>query len=398
MKILNRNNLRIWPPGAIYIGRGTPLGNPSSIQEAGSRDQALADFYVYLEALIGRVERGTGDAHDQATYETLRSLREDSELVCSCAPKPCHGDIIKQFWASHFKPLRPLVFVFGSNLAGRHGKGAAEYARNVFGARMGVGEGPTGSAYALPTRGERIQTRKLLDIAVSAQRFIDYAKARPDIDFRLTPVGCGLAGYAHKHIAPLFFDAPANVLMPAEWKDLISARQPIRKTHRLLIAGSRSVADAGLVQAALSRAVDAYGRADLAVISGLAKGADLLGKAAAESLGVSVLEYPADWQDFDDPFAMRRTKNGYTYNANAGFNRNIHMGMASTLPALLFWDGKSPGTRQMAETLKLLGKPFYVIDFTQRQVQLPDFPVLDNPAPGCQVDAPKRPASSVDVL
>lgn len=371
MKILNRHSLRSWPPGALYIGRGTPFGNPSSIQETGSRDQALADFHVYLESLIARVERGTGDLHDLATYEALRGLREDSELVCSCAPKPCHGDILKTVWSSRFQSMRPLVFVFGSNLAGRHGKGAAEYARNVFGARMGVGEGPTGSAYALPTKDERIKTRKLAEIAVSAARFIDYAKAHPEIDFRMTPVGCGLAGYAHTHIAPLFLDAPANVLMPPEWKDLIPARRPM---HRLLIAGSRSVTDAKLVEAALGRVVDAYGRADLAVISGLAKGADLLGKAAAETFGVPVLEYPANWQDFDDPFAVRKTKSGYTYNANAGFNRNIHMGMASTLPALLFWDGKSPGTRQMADTLARLGKPFHVVDFTRPQaISLPDY-------------------------
>lgn len=112
------------------------------------------------------------------------------------------------------------VFVFGSNLAGRHGKGAALWARHHAGAVYGQGVGPQGNSYAIPTKDHSIRTLPLDEIAEYVSAFLSYAKSNPGLTFRLTPIGCGLAGYAREQIEPLFEGAPSNVLWPPEWREL----------------------------------------------------------------------------------------------------------------------------------------------------------------------------------
>lgn len=109
------------------------------------------------------------------------------------------------------------VFVFGSNLAGRHGKGAALWARQHRGAVYGQGEGLQGNSYAIPTKDGSLKTRSLSAIDTSVRRFIAFARDRPDLTFQLTPIGCGLAGYKPERIAPMFDLAPDNVTMPPEF-------------------------------------------------------------------------------------------------------------------------------------------------------------------------------------
>lgn len=113
--------------------------------------------------------------------------------------------------------LRPEeVFVFGSNLAGRHGAGAAYTAKEKFGALPGVGEGRTGQSYAIPTKDLYINTLGLPEIALAVTRFIVYAKKHPELRFLVTEIGCGFAGYSPKHIAPLFLAAVdiENIYLP----------------------------------------------------------------------------------------------------------------------------------------------------------------------------------------
>lgn len=110
-----------------------------------------------------------------------------------------------------------MIFVFGSNLAGRHGKGAALTARQEFGARYGVGRGRTGHAYAIPTKDENLRTLPLTSIRKHVAAFIVYATAHPDLQFKVTAIGTGLAGYKHQDIAPMFACAPDNCKLPAEW-------------------------------------------------------------------------------------------------------------------------------------------------------------------------------------
>jgi len=109
------------------------------------------------------------------------------------------------------------IFVFGSNLAGRHGKGAALAARGLWGAKYGVGVGRTGRAYAIPTKDEDLRTLGLVNIRHHVGEFLRYARNNPDLRFLLTPIGCGLAGYKPEDIAPMFRDAPPNVVIPPEF-------------------------------------------------------------------------------------------------------------------------------------------------------------------------------------
>lgn len=96
------------------------------------------------------------------------------------------------------------IFVFGSNLRGRHGKGAALQALNMYGAKEGVGIGPSGNSYAIPTKDSNLRVLSLKDIASYVNEFINYAKINYNYHFLVTKIGCGLAGYKESDIAPLF--------------------------------------------------------------------------------------------------------------------------------------------------------------------------------------------------
>jgi len=111
------------------------------------------------------------------------------------------------------------IFVFGSNLSGVHGCGAAKEARLHWGAQIGVGSGPMGQAYALPTKDEQIDTLPLSEIEQHIRIFLEYAKNHPDKKFLVTAVGCGLAGYKPEDIALFFFEAPSNCFLPDEFLD-----------------------------------------------------------------------------------------------------------------------------------------------------------------------------------
>lgn len=102
------------------------------------------------------------------------------------------------------------IFVFGSNLAGRHGKGDALTARMKHGAVYGQGEGLQGRSYGLPTKDARIQSLSLPEVVKSVARFLDFARSRPDLTFDVAAVGCRLAGFTPAQIAPLFAAAPTN--------------------------------------------------------------------------------------------------------------------------------------------------------------------------------------------
>lgn len=115
------------------------------------------------------------------------------------------------------------VFVFGSNRAGRHGRGAALEAVRRYGARYGLGEGLAGQSYALPTKGERLEVLSLVQIGVHVGRFQAFAARRSDLQFFVSEVGCGLAGYEPGAIAPLFEGSPSNVVLPGRFVDVLMA-------------------------------------------------------------------------------------------------------------------------------------------------------------------------------
>ena len=106
------------------------------------------------------------------------------------------------------------IFVFGSNLEGMHMGGAARVAHQEFGAEWGVGDGPTGRCYAIPTMHGGLES-----IRPYAEKFIAYAKEHPMNRFLLTRVGCGIAGFKDSDMAQLFEDAldVPNIAYPRQW-------------------------------------------------------------------------------------------------------------------------------------------------------------------------------------
>lgn len=97
------------------------------------------------------------------------------------------------------------VFVFGSNLQGAHGGGAARYAYEHFGAVWGQGVGLFGQSYAIPTMQGGVET-----IKPYVDDFLQFATVHGELDFLVTEIGCGIAGFTPREIAPLFFKAIEN--------------------------------------------------------------------------------------------------------------------------------------------------------------------------------------------
>jgi len=114
-----------------------------------------------------------------------------------------------------------MIFVFGSNLSGIHGAGAARYARLERGAVVGVGEGITGQCYALPTKGFKLQEMTIQEVQTSVETFLQYAYDHPEIEFQVTQVGCGLGGFSRDDIAPMFEYAPENCYFDRMWKNYL---------------------------------------------------------------------------------------------------------------------------------------------------------------------------------
>lgn len=116
------------------------------------------------------------------------------------------------------------IFVFGSNLSGIHGAGAARAALKFYGAVWGQAEGRAGNSYAIPTVKHHIAGPLTLEeIKLAVDRFIQFASYAENItdQFFITRVGCGLAGHNDEDIAAMFKDAPLNCSLPVDWQYLI---------------------------------------------------------------------------------------------------------------------------------------------------------------------------------
>jgi hypothetical protein len=116
--------------------------------------------------------------------------------------------------------LKRVIFVFGSNLAGRHGRGAAKDAHYLWGAAYGTGSGPTGNAYAIPTKDENLKVLELDEIEPYVKEFVKYANKNRKLLFYVTAFGTGLAGYTVEQIKPLFGPfhwLPHNIVFTKDW-------------------------------------------------------------------------------------------------------------------------------------------------------------------------------------
>ena len=126
----------------------------------------------------------------------------------------------RPFTPEFITELKPNeIFVFGSNLMGMHGGGAARIAMEQFGAVWGEGVGLQGQSYAIPTMQGGVDT-----IKPYVDEFIAFAKVHPEYTFYVTRIGCGIAGFTDDQIAPLFEHAMdvENILLPEEFAQIIN--------------------------------------------------------------------------------------------------------------------------------------------------------------------------------
>ena len=110
------------------------------------------------------------------------------------------------------------IFVFGSNLAGQHGGGAARLAYQKFGAVWGQGVGLQGQSYGIPTMQGGVET-----IKPYVDEFIEFAEQHPSKTFLVTEIGCGIAGFTVGDIAPLFEQAKEveNIYLPQRFWEVL---------------------------------------------------------------------------------------------------------------------------------------------------------------------------------
>ena len=160
--------------------------------------------------------------------EIMYDKEFDTKTPASASPLPfsiqipptMEKDYSKRITPDYITSLKPNeIFVFGSNLAGMHGGGAARMARLYFGAVLGNGDGPQGQSYAIPTMQGGVET-----IQPYVDKFVSYAKAHPEQTFLVTPIGCGIAGFTPDDIAPLFEKAVdvENIHLPQSfWEELV---------------------------------------------------------------------------------------------------------------------------------------------------------------------------------
>ena len=123
----------------------------------------------------------------------------------------------RKFHSDGSLPQGREIFVFGSNEAGRHGAGAAKAAHRLYGAVYGVADGLVGRCYGIPTKDYNLLLLDLNEIGRNVKEFVDFTYAHPELEFFVTSVGCGLAGYMVRQIAPMFRHAQ-HCSFPDHWR------------------------------------------------------------------------------------------------------------------------------------------------------------------------------------
>ena len=123
-----------------------------------------------------------------------------------------------------------MIFVFGSNTAGIHGAGAAKHAMLYEGAILRQGYGMAGNSFAIPTKDHKILTLPLDKIQMYVTEFKKFAQAvhipgsdKQSHEFKVTRIGCGLAGYHDSDIAPMFLGSPDNCYFDTEWRQYLGS-------------------------------------------------------------------------------------------------------------------------------------------------------------------------------
>lgn len=232
------------------------------------------------------------------------------------------------------KPVKMPVYVFGSNLAGRHGAGAAKVASTLYGAKNGVGSGPQGNAYGIPTKDEQLQPLTLDQVTDNIGKFMAYAQNTPTREFEVARVGCGLAGFRDADISAIFREqiemyGLENVHLPMTWR-------PKAQQHETWVfAGSRDF-DEAKGRDAITNQLNEYVSRDATVVVGACRGPDRWAEEIAWDNEYNVVRYPAFWENLGKV---------------AGYARNGDMGCAGNNLFALH-AGESSGTENMIDTMR----------------------------------------------
>ncbi len=209
-----------------------------------------------------------------------------------------------------------MIFVFGSNLEGRHGKGAAKFAADWHGAIPRQGKGPMGSSYALPTKRTPYEPLNIDEIAYHVEVFLVYARQTPDWQFMVSRIGCSNAGYTDAQVAPLFEAAPENCHLPGRWLALLRGNSagPPQEYRCVTLGGDVALLtrlrDIDELCEALARAAGA-GQPTALVTGATERGFDGLGKKWSRRAPTSnLIRITPDYERYGNaaPFVMNRWK------------------------------------------------------------------------------------------
>ena len=199
----------------------------SSAADISATEAVYGDFYPVNDAMPAAsapssiLEKLTSRFRKSASKYRAEGAASDSSIIHA------QSSIINPQSSSPMTPNRITpefitqlgdneIFVFGSNLAGMHGGGAAYIALKKFGAKLGQGVGLQGQSYAIPTMQGGVET-----IAPYVDEFIAFAREHPELHFLVTRIGCGIAGFDADEIAPLFRAAKdiENISLPRDFWD-----------------------------------------------------------------------------------------------------------------------------------------------------------------------------------
>jgi hypothetical protein len=118
-----------------------------------------------------------------------------------------------------------IIFVFGSNIQGIHGAGAALEAKQKWGAVQGVGCGFTGNSFAIPTKYGPYTKYKFEVVKRYIEKAIVDIGSKPENEYWFTQIGCGFAGFTKEQIAPLFKEFANNrkyiTYWPKDWHEIL---------------------------------------------------------------------------------------------------------------------------------------------------------------------------------